>query len=436
MSIVENVHYVAIVGRPNVGKSTLFNRLLGRRVSITDEQSGTTRDRVYHSVDINDKSVYLIDTGGIQYAQGDVIDYLVDQEVNKAIIEAHVVVFLCDIEGITSLEYKLAEDLRRRKKKTLLLINKVDEGNTFTNTKDYYSLGFGEPVCISALHGSNLDELVDTLYNLLPKDCHVPDVEHTFDLALVGEPNAGKSTLLNLIIEKDRAVVSDIAGTTRDSIEEYFNYKNVLFRIIDTAGIRKKKKLKSSAAVFSLFRATKRIETADIVVLLIDATKGPQKDTRLIYKTIVDNRKACIVVVNKWDLIKGIPMETFKKDLIYECGFWNNTPMCFISAISGRNKELLLDQVLGLWHNYSLTIPTKDLNRFLQVIKDMKKPPPRVKLKYLVQVATKPPRFLLFVKNKKLIKKNYLQYITNEITKAFTLEGVMPHVILKEEERN
>jgi GTPase len=429
------VFRIAIVGRPNVGKSTLFNRLIGKRKSITDARSGTTRDRLYHKFVIDEKEVLLVDTGGIQYSESDTIDTLVDREVNKAIIEASLILFVCDIENLTSLDYQLINDLRRRNKDILLIVNKVDHSNNVHSENEYYKLGLGEPVFLSALHGTHIDVLTERITKYLPQNCSIPEVQHDFRLALVGEPNAGKSTLLNQFVKYERAVVSEVPGTTRDFVEETLVYKKRHICLVDTAGIKKKKRMKSTAAVFSLFRSTSIIENADVVLLLIDALKGPQYDTRMIYKIIHDNKKACVILVNKWDLVSNLTMEDYLNRLKKQHSFLKNIPVIFISAKSGRNVEKVIDKSIQVWDNHTVSIATQDLNRFLEAVKKQKAPPPTVRFKYIVQVDIKPPTFVLFVKNKRAIPKNYVTYIYNSLIKGFKLEGIHPVLRLKEEQK-
>jgi GTP-binding protein len=431
----ENVVHIAIVGRPNVGKSTLFNRLVGKRKSITDAMSGTTRDRLYERISIRDKDVYIIDTGGIQYCKDESIDTLVDREVNKAIIEATLIIFLCDQEGLTSLEYQLVDDLRHRNKKVLLVVNKVDGIHEPSTSKDFYSLGFGAPIFISALHGNNLDALYDMLYSVLPEACTIPLVQHEFRLAFVGEPNAGKSTLLNSILNDERVVVSDVPGTTRDFVEETLTYKGKDICLVDTAGIKKKKKMDSTAGIFSLFRSEKVIKNSDIIFLLLDASKGPQHDTRSIYKMILDMGKACVLVVNKWDLVSNVTMEAYSARIIREYGFFKNIPIIYISAKTGRNVQKLMDVALHIWENYTISISTSSLNSFLEDVKRRNPPPSKIKFKYIVQVNIKPPTFVIFVRNKQGIPKNYMSYLLNTFIDVFNFQGTIPSVHLKEEKK-
>ncbi len=427
--------HIAIVGRPNVGKSTLFNRLIGRRKSITDEVQGTTRDRLYEVWNVNEKTVFIIDTGGVQYAKDASIDLLVDQEVNKAIVESDYVMFVCDVTGVTALDYQLAEDLRRRNKKVFLVINKADMQKDAVMANDCYRLGLGEPIFVSATHNIGIDTLIETIYSELPDECTIPEHAYEFRLSIVGEPNSGKSTLLNKILKKERAVVSEVEGTTRDMVEENIIFNDRIIRLIDTAGIKKKKKIKTTAGLFSFFRTKDSMRRTDIIVLLIDAMKGPRHDTRAIYKSICDNRKGCLILVNKWDLVSGMEMKEYKERLMHECGFLRNTPICFISALSGRNVEKALQEAIKIWENYTVSIPTKELNKFLEAVKRSNSPPPTVRFKYIVQVNVKPPTFVLFVKGKKDIKKAYMQYLTNELMRGFGLVGAIPQIILKEEEQ-
>ncbi len=433
MSKDNNIIHIAIVGKPNVGKSTLFNRLVGMRKSITDSRGGTTRDRLYERANIREKEIYLIDTGGIQFARDGNIDFLVDREVNKALIEADLIIFVCEKVGLSNFDYQLVDNIRRRNKKVVLVVNKVDSGEG--DLRDFYSLKIGEPLPISALHNVNIDKLISTIYDILPSPCIIPKVRYEFKLSIIGEPNSGKSTLLNSLLRNERVVVSEVPGTTRDIVEENYECDGRIIRLVDTAGIKKKKKLKSTAAVFSLFRTKKSIQRTDLCFLLIDALRGPQKDTRAIYKIIRENNKACIILVNKWDKVSGLPMESYKKRLIKEYGFFQNTPILFISALTKRNLDNAMREVFRIWENYTVSIATKELNLFLRDIRRQNPPPPLVKFKYIVQADIKPPTFVLFVKNKKNIKEEYIRYIINGLIGGFSLDGVVPKLILKEEEK-
>ncbi len=431
----DKIVHVAIVGRPNVGKSTLFNRFINKRKSITDDRAGTTRDRLYERTTFNDKEVFIIDTGGIQYADSDDFDSLVDTEVNKALVEADLVLFVLDVDDVTALDYQLADDIRRRGKDVILVINKVDNHKTKENINDYYQLGFGEPVLISAMHGNNVDELEDVIYDRLPKVCALPNINYKFKLAFFGEPNAGKSTLLNRMLGKERSVVSDMPGTTRDFVEEIFECKDENIMLVDTAGLRKTKKMKNSADVFSIFRTKKIVDEADVLLLLVDAVKGPCRDTRNIYRLVVESNKAVLLVINKWDLVEGVQMNTYKKELLAECPFMANVPMFFMSAKTGRNVNKLMNVAFDLWAKFTASIPTSELNKFLEHIKKVSPPPGPVRFKYIVQIGMAPPKFLVFVKNKKFLKKNYISFIESNLVKAFDLKGVKPIVKFKEEEK-
>ncbi len=432
---MEKICYVSIVGRPNVGKSTLFNRFVKKRLSIVDDMAGTTRDRIYSRVSFGDKEIYLTDTGGIKFNDSGSIDYLVDREVVKAIVESDPIIFLCDNEGVTELEYRLAEDLRRKGKKVVLAVNKIDSPSLMPPIRDYFRLGFGEPVFISASHGINVDILSDRIYELLPEETKLPPVDYLFKLALLGEPNTGKSTLLNNLSGKERAVVSDIPGTTRDFVEEYFEYNGKNILLVDTAGIRKKRKMKTSADIFSLFRTDNVLKDADLIFLLVDAMKGPSRESRNIYKKIAESYKPVILVVNKWDLVKGMEMAAYKKRILSEYGFFRNTHIVFISSKTGRNLDLLMKIAFNAWEDYNTVIPTPELNKFLSDVKKLLHPPHPLKLKYITQVGVKPPSFLIFVKNKKYLKDNYKSFLVSQFIKGFNMQTVKVKLIFKEEER-
>jgi len=426
--------HIAIVGRPNVGKSTLFNRFVGKRLSVTADKPGTTRDRLYSRAEFNNKEVFLIDTGGILFEKAGSIDALVDSEVLKALMQADIVLFVCDIDGVGELDMLLAQELRYRNKQVIMVVNKVDEVTQPTLT-DFYQLGFGDPFCVSAMHGKNLSDLVDRIDELLPEECAIPDDLYDFRLTIVGEPNSGKSTLLNMVLEDDRAVVSHVAGTTRDSIEESIAYGNHVIRLVDTAGIQKKIKLKEAAAIFSLSRAQDSIKSSDLILLMVDAEKGPRKDTRQIYATVQEEHKACLIVINKWDLVKGVEMHTYRQNFFDECGFMHNTPLLFLSAKTGRNVNATLDEAISLWRKQTISIPTKEVNAFLEAVQRKRRVPLIFKLKYMVQVETNPPTFIIFCKNKKHLTTSYRAFVYNQLIKTFNLFGVFPRVLYKEEKK-
>ncbi len=425
---------ISIVGRPNVGKSTLFNRIVGRRQSIVQEESGTTRDRVFSIVEWEGTIFNLVDTGGLHLKSKELMVNFIEREVEKALEESEVVIMVTDgRSGVSALDEEVSEKIRRLKKNLILAVNKVDIESGRYELAEFYKLGLGEPTPISALHGLGIGELMSRVTQKLPKAKESP-LSPSFTLSIVGEPNAGKSTLLNAYLKEDRAIVSDVAGTTRDSVEEMLHYKNHYIRIIDTAGIRHERKIKDVSTYFSLSRARHSITRSDVTFLLFEALKGIRRDTKAIASFLEKARKPVILVANKWDLTKGIEQARYERDLKSDLGFLKFAPVVFISAQNKKNLSKLLDDAFKLWKQSTHYIPTSELNRFMITLKRRRLPTPQIRLKFLTQTSAVPPEFVCFVKGKKYIPANYRQHFKNEIIRRFNLEGIPVKIQFKEEE--
>ena len=414
---------VAIIGRPNVGKSTLFNRLIKRRKAIVQHQSGTTRDRLYETVDWSGRQFTIIDTGGHKLAPDEEIHSLVNQEVIRAVSEASLIVFLVENGHLTAEDFHLAQIVKRSEKQVLYVVNKVDhEGACDVN--DAYRVGFPDPIFISAEHGLNIDTLLDAMVRHLPVTAGTTDEKVDFRLAIIGEPNAGKSTLLNVLLNKERAIVSETAGTTRDAVEDILAYDQHSIMLVDTAGMKKKQRYQDASSFFGLTRARAAIRAADIVLILFDAAKGPQRDTRALFEFIEKGKKASLIVVNKWDLMQATEMRQYEMHIKELNAFMREVPMFFISALTGRNVALIMPAVIGLWHKYSCQLGTPVLNAFLERIDNSGKLPSHCSLKYITQTGTRPPSFVIFVNNKKHLKENHMNFIRNQLIEQYSLHGV------------
>lgn len=423
---------VSVIGRPNVGKSTLFNRIVGRRKSIVQEESGTTRDRVTSLINWEGHLFNLIDTGGMQFEKKNQIEKYIDQEVEKAIEVSQVILMVADGKtGLNPLDEMIAKKIRGLKKKIFLAVNKIDIESAGYDLGDFYKLGLGDPFPLSALHGLGIGDLLNRATRSLPRIKETP-LTPNFTLSIVGEPNAGKSTLLNAFLEEDRAIVSEVAGTTRDSVEEIIKYHNHFIRIVDTAGIRHKSKIKDVSSLFSLSRAKKSIQDSDVTFLLFDSYKGIHRDTKSIARFLELERKPVILIANKWDLVKGREQARYEKDLKSELKFLRQAPLVFISAKNKRNLHQLLDKGIDLWKRSTHYISTSQANDFLSRIKRRKMPSPMIKLKFLTLTSAVPQEFICFVKNKDQIPEHYKRFFENELIEKFNLSGIPIRLFFKE----
>ncbi|HHU93019.1 MAG TPA: ribosome biogenesis GTPase Der [Halanaerobiaceae bacterium] len=430
---------VAIVGRPNVGKSTLFNRLAGNRISIVESEPGITRDRIYADIEWLEKSFILVDTGGIETDSDDLIIKKMRQQAQLAIEEADLLLFVVDgRSGITNLDQEIADYLRKTNKKILLLINKVDDFSLVDEiTWQFYSLGFEEIIPISAEHGKNVGDLLEKIVDNLPllEDDELDN--EALNIAIIGKPNVGKSSLVNYLAGYERVIVSDIPGTTRDAIDTLVEIKGVKYNLIDTAGMRRKARIKDSVEYYSVIRTIRAIDRADAVLMLIDATEGVTGQDKKIVGYAHDNGKAIVLAVNKWDLVEKETntMEEYKKEIYNELKFINYAPITFISALTGKRVPEALELLEYVIDQNSLRIKTGLLNEVLEEAFLLREPPgyrgKKLKLYYATQVAIKPPTFLLFVNDPELMHFSYERYLENALRKAFGFIGTTIRINLK-----
>lgn len=421
---------VAIVGRPNVGKSTLFNRLVGQRQAIVDETSGVTRDRHYGKSEWCGKQFSVIDTGGYVVNSDDIFENEIKKQVLLAINEAHVILFLVDVYGeITDLDEAVANILRKNKKKVILVANKVDNNERIGDAQIFYKLGLGEVFCISAMSGSGSGELLDQVITLLPKQENETEETELPRIAIVGRPNAGKSSLLNSLIGEERHIVTPIAGTTRDSIFTRYNKFGMDFYLIDTAGLRKKTKVSEDIEFYSVMRAVKTIESSDVCLLMIDATRGIEAQDVNIFRLIESNNKGVVILVNKWDLVEkdNSTTDTFTKTIKKRLEPFTDVPIIYTSAITKQRVHKVLETALEVFNNRKLRIPTHKLNEImLEVISAY--PPPAikgkfVKIKFVTQLPTPFPCFAFFCNLPQYVKDSYKRYLENKIREHFIYTG-------------
>ena len=427
---------VAIVGRPNVGKSTLFNKLIGDRLSIVKNEEGVTRDRLYRETEWSGKKFMLVDTGGLEPRSNDFIMQKIKDQARVAIDEADVIIFLVDGKaGITAIDEDIASVLRKVNKKVIVAVNKIDN---YVKEKDaifeFYALGFEDVVPISAEHKVNLGDLLDLAVEKFPVDDREID-EDTLAIAVLGRPNAGKSSFVNKILNKERSIVSDIAGTTRDSIDSSFMYKEQKYTIIDTAGIRRKSKVEDDIEYYSVLRAIKAIERADVCVLMLDATELLTEQDKRIAGLIYEEKKPMIIAINKWDLIEK-DNKTVKEftDLVKaDMPFLDYVPVVTMSALTGKRAINIVDMVKEINEEYNKKISTGVLNQVLEEIMAKNPVPTRkgraVKINYATQVGQAPPKFVFFSNNPDLIHFSYQRYIENNLREYFGFEGCPIEII-------
>ena len=422
---------VAIVGRPNVGKSTLFNRLVGMRQAIVDDTAGVTRDRHYGRCEWCGREFSVVDTGGYTTNSDDVFEAAIRSQVQIAIDEADLVLFMVEAAtGITDYDAEIADILRRSKKPVVLCVNKVDSGEKMFDSYQFYSLGLGELYSISAANGSGTGDLLDAVVAALPEETEQEDPHAGLPrIAIVGKPNVGKSSLTNALLGQERNIVTPVAGTTRDAIETYYNKFGHEFMLVDTAGIRRKTKVHEDLEFYSVMRSIRAIEHADICILMIDATSGMEAQDMNIFNLIVKNRKGCVIVVNKWDLFikDSNTLRDYSESLKERLAPFNDIPVIFTSVVKMQRIQDVLDAATQVYANYSQKIPTARLNEaLLPVIEET--PPPAwkgkyVKVKYITQLPTSFPAFAFFCNLPQYIKDPYKRFLENQLRKHFNLTG-------------
>ncbi len=431
---------VAIVGRPNVGKSTFVNRLVGRRQSIVDDMPGVTRDRIYFDVEWQNRWFTVIDTGGIIPGDEDEIMVSIYDQAKIACDEAEKIIFIVDgKDGVTPVDEDIANILRQSKKPVFLAVNKVDSPSQALYTSEFYSLALGEPIGISALHGSGG---VGDLLEMLTEDFEVDDEQEEdtdIKLAIVGRPNAGKSSIVNALLGKQRVIVSDVSGTTRDSIDSKLTYKEQEFTIIDTAGIRKKAKVDYGVEKFAVDRAINSIKECDIAILVIDATEGISDQDKKISSIITEAGKGLIIAINKWDLIENKQSNTvsqFEKNLVNEIPFLSYAPKIYISAVTKQRLNQIYEKSMDVYEQCTKRISTGLLNKIVNEAYLMNPPQSvktkRLKIMYTTQVNVKPPTFVIFANNADLMKDHYKRYLENKLREAFGFFGTPIRISVRE----
>ncbi|MEA5005184.1 MAG: ribosome biogenesis GTPase Der [Rikenellaceae bacterium] len=431
---------VAIVGRPNVGKSTLFNRMVGMRKAIVDEMAGVTRDRHYGTCEWCGREFSVIDTGGYTLNSEDVFEEEIRKQVLLAIEEADVILFLCEVgTGITDYDSQIADILRRSKKPVLLVANKVDTGEKMYDTHVFYGLGLGEPYAIASANGSGTGDLMDKIVELLPVEEKVEENKEIPHIAIVGRPNVGKSSLTNALLGEDRNIVTPVAGTTRDSISSYYNKFGHEFMLVDTAGLRKKNKVKEDLEFYSVMRSVRSVENSDVCVMMIDASTGIESQDMSIFNLIIKNRKGCVVVVNKWDTVGDKDANTMKKkreEVMEKLAPFNDIPIIFTSVTNKQRILDVLDAAAKVYENRSRKISTSKLNEvMLEEIENY--PPPAikgkyVKIKYITQLPTPAPSFAFFCNLPQYVREDYKRFLENKLRKHFDFSGAPIQIFLRQ----
>lgn len=431
---------VAIVGRPNVGKSTLFNRLTGGRTAIVEDTPGITRDRIYKDAEWCGKTFTLIDTGGIEPKSDDVILRQMKRQAELAIEQADVIIFMVDVKSaLTAADIDVAAMLQKSGKPLVLACNKTDTpGEPPMEFYEFYNLGIGEPFAISSTHGMGLGELLDEVCSYFPGEDIDPEEDGSIKIAVAGKPNAGKSSLVNCILGEDRVIVSDIPGTTRDAVDSEFEKDGQKYVIIDTAGMRKRGKIDDNVERYSVVRSLNAIEKSDVCVIMIDAAEGISEQDSKIAGYAHDNGRASIIAVNKWDLIEknDKTMEEFKKKISDTLPFMSYAPQVYISAKTGQRTDKLIDTVKYVYEKHNTHIPTGALNDILSEAINKNQAPSdkgkRLKIYYATQASSAPPTFVFFVNDKELMHFSYLRYLENQIRNAFDLTGTPLKFIIRE----
>ena len=427
---------VAIVGRPNVGKSTLFNRLIQRREAIVDSISGVTRDRHYGKSDWNGKEFSLIDTGGYAVGSDDVFEEEIRKQVQLAIDEADIIIFVVDVEnGINPMDIEVANILRKIKKPILMAVNKVDNSMRETDALEFYNLGLGEFFTISSINGSGTGELLDALAEKLEEDIEEESILPRF--AVVGRPNAGKSSFINSLIGEDRFVVTDIAGTTRDSIDTKYNRFGFEFNLVDTAGIRRKAKVKEDLEFYSVMRSVRAIEHSDVCLLVCDATRGFDGQVQNIFWLAQRNRKGVVILVNKWDLVEKDTktMRDFEKHIRQQIEPFTDVPIIFISALTKQRLFKAMETAVEVYKNRTKKIKTSVLNDVLLPLIENYPPPAYkgkfVKIKYIMQLPTPQPQFAFFCNLPQYVRDPYKRFLENKLREHFDFNGVPISVYMR-----
>ena len=431
---------VAIVGKPNVGKSTFFNYIVGKRISIVEDKPGVTRDRIYADANWRGRDFTLIDTGGIETDAEDVIGSQMRDQAKIAINVADVILFVTDIkQGVTAADSEIAMMLKRSGKPIVLICNKADNFVQDANDAyEFYSLGLGTPYPVSSTNALGMGDVLDAIYEHFPENDEDDNDSEIIKVAVIGKPNSGKSSLINKILGEERVIVSNIAGTTRDAIDSEFQNEFGRYVFIDTAGIRRKSKVTESIEKFSIMRTLLAIERADVCLMLIDATEGVSDQDTKIAGEAHEAGKGIIIVVNKWDAVEKDThtIEEFKKDIYNKLAFMSYAPMIFISAKTGQRVNKLYEMINKVANQNAMRVSTAMLNEVINEAIAVVQPPTdkgkRLKIMYATQASTKPPTFVIFVNNKELFHFSYERYLVNQIRNNFGLEGTPVRVIVRE----
>lgn len=430
---------VAIIGKPNVGKSTFFNYLVGQRISIVEDTPGVTRDRIYGETNWRGKKFTIIDTGGIEEKTEDIISSQMRMQAEIAIELSDTVVFMTDVlSGVTSIDKDIALMLKKAKKNIILVCNKVDDFKRFENeVYEFYNLGLGEPHPISSANAKGIGDVLDAIYDTLP-ETDEEEEENQIKVAVIGKPNVGKSSLINKILGENRLIVSDIAGTTRDAIDSSFENEHGKYVFIDTAGLRRHNKIEENIEKYSVLRTSLAIERADVCILMIDANEGVTEQDAKIAGEAHESGKAVIIAINKWDEYEkeNGTLEQYTKDVYNSLAYLSYAPIIFISAKTGQRVEKLFELINEVSNNNSLRIPTSNLNELLAEAIAMVQPPTdkgrRLKIYYMTQVSTKPPTFAVFTNSKQLFHFSYQRYIVNKLRQEYGFKGTPIRLLIRE----
>ncbi len=430
---------VAIVGRPNVGKSTLFNRLVGQRQAIVDATAGTTRDRHYGKTDWNGKEFSVIDTGGYAVNSDDLFEEDIRRQVMLAIDEADLILFMVEVgTGITDLDMMMANVLRRSGKPVIVVCNKVDNYDLIYISHEFHSLGLGAPYCISSMSGSGTGDLMDAILTALPEDTQAEQQDDLPRITIVGRPNVGKSSMTNALLGEERNIVTDIAGTTRDSIHTRYNKYGMDFYLVDTAGMRKKGREMENLEFYSVMRSIRAIENSDVCILMLDAQQGLESQDLNIHNLIVRNRKGCVIVVNKWDLVEkeSNTMKEWRAFLAKKLAPFNDIPIVFASALNKQRILEVLQQAIRVYNSRRRRIPTSELNDYILPIIEAYPPASTkgkyIRIKYATQLPTPTPQFAFFVNLPQYIKEPYRRYLENKIREHWDFSGVPMQIYFRQ----
>ena len=431
---------VAIVGRPNVGKSMLFNKLCGQRLSIVEDTPGVTRDRLYAQCEWRNRVFDIVDTGGIEPGTDDQILSFMREQAEIAIQAATVIVFVCDIKtGMTAADQEVANMLLRSRKPVVLAVNKADQtGRENPDVYEFYNLGLGDPISVSALHGHGTGDLLDACFQYFPPEEEEDEEDDVIKVAIIGKPNVGKSSLVNRILGQERVIVSNVAGTTRDAVDSYFENAKGKYRFIDTAGMRKKSKVDDRIEKFSVLRATMAIERSDVCLIMINAQEGVTEQDTKVAGLAHEAGKACIIVVNKWDAIEkdGKTMDKMRQDVMRDLSYMTYAPVLFISALTGQRVDRLFDLINYVNNQAATRISTGMLNTVLADATARVQPPTdkgrRLKIYYITQTGIRPPHFVCFCNDARLFHFSYQRYLENQIRATFGLEGTPVRLTIRQ----